>query len=495
MDAMAQLALMAKAKSVFESADSFLSFPVLTPKSYAPDQMRFITASTPDEIHAFWEFSTLTNALPQGTIFQPSLDQLLWDVYGGILANAQIAQGSLTAQQTADLEAAEAFLTEKAPDGSLLDSPAVLAYKQYQQAWFAATQDYNNQKITASASTDPSALANWQQTGEPIARARVAAAENDWETKGLKAQVEQAQQTQETYMAQSPALQWGNWNASYIPDIDLPKDPTTNASFAPTVFSPYDITEGDWPQFSINSAEIPNLISSAPQELKNIFDVTSPTSTIDSLTFEYCSVALSRTWCRSEVFSSRFWRFADPAVQLSDGNTPPAGEWPAYISAVVFARNIVVTTHSAGTVQTQPLHTLPVFQPTSVHLAQPVHTPVVAQPVRTPVTQPLRAPVTMIPRSPVFRSPTVTRAQAFSTAETIVAERPATIAINPALRARLMASTFPRVAVQPAAIVAQVPTTPAPTPVAPANNQISILAFVCKRLPKCPNPDPSLQWT
>src|ERR1039457_1139714 len=144
MDALAQLALMTKAKLVFESPDTFLSFPALIPKSYTPDQMKFSQAASTQELA---EFSVLTNALPQGTLFQPSLDHELWDVYQGVLQNAQVAEGTLTAQQTAELQAAQSFLSVQGPDGLLVDSPAAVAYKQYQQAWFAATQNYNNQKI------------------------------------------------------------------------------------------------------------------------------------------------------------------------------------------------------------------------------------------------------------------------------------------------------------------------------------------------------------
>src|SRR5579859_7235092 len=194
MDALAQLALMTKAKLVFENPGTFLSFPALTPINYSPDQMKFSQAmSNNDVLHAFAGFSTLTNALPQGTLFQPSLDHLFWDVYAGLLNNMQLAQGTLTPQQQAELQAAQSFLTVQ-QDGLPVDSPAVLAYKQYQQAWFAATQNYNNQKITATSSSDPNVQAQWQNNGEPFARAQVDTAESDWEVKGFKAQVEQARQ-------------------------------------------------------------------------------------------------------------------------------------------------------------------------------------------------------------------------------------------------------------------------------------------------------------
>lgn len=515
MDALAQLALMTKAKLVFESADTFLSFPALTPISYTPEQLKFAEAASSAEMQVFSEFSTLANALPQGTLFQPSLDHVLWDVYQGVLQNAQLAEGSLTAQQTADLQAAQTFLSAPGADGLLTDSPAVVAYKQYQQAWFAATQNYNNQKITAMASSDPNVQSLWQSSGEPLARAQVQAAESDWETKGFKAQVEQAQQTEQTYAAQSPQLKWQSWTALCNPAIDFLTDPATNATFGPTVFAPYDIIDqGSWPSFSIAGADIPNLIKQAPPELQSIFGTTTGNSTIDSMSFEYCSVALSRTWFRPELFAARFWRLPDATVQLSDGNVPPAGSWPAYITAMVLARNIVVTSRVAGAVQPQPVRGFPPLMVSNLHLEPP--------PAARPMPVVLRPQIAVAPRPPVTQAPVIAQhplmamraAAPMRTAVPMTAFRatvgvprpvPEDIAINPALKARLGAATFPGrfggVIQRPPT---PVPVTPTPTQPAPppppttqtqsSGAQISVLAFICKRLPLCPNPDPSLNW-
>ena len=141
MDAIAQLALMTKAKLIFEKDDTFLSFPVTMPLSYTPDQLRFVPMV--QDMPHFLEFSELTNALPTGALFQPSLDDssLLGSEYLKILKFAQLAQGALTAQQNTDLQQARAFLYAQGPDGLQTPSPSVIAYQQYQQAWFKATQN------------------------------------------------------------------------------------------------------------------------------------------------------------------------------------------------------------------------------------------------------------------------------------------------------------------------------------------------------------------
>ena len=217
-----------------------------------------------------------------------------------------------------------------------------------------ANQSYNNQQITASASADPKVQAAWQNGGQTAAQAAVTAAESDWEAKGFKTQVEEAQATVHTLGSQSPQLKWESWQALCNPDTDFPTDPT-DGQFGPTVFAPCDvINQPAWPNFSIAGADIPNLVSQAPPQLKNIFGTTSGSSTIDSLSFEFCKVALVRPWFSPDLFAARFWRFSDPTVQLSDGNDPSSGNLPAYITAVVLARNIVVTLRPASPASPPP---------------------------------------------------------------------------------------------------------------------------------------------
>lgn len=509
MDALAQLALMTKAKLLFETADTFLSFPAFTPISYTSDQMNFTNPTSNQQMQAFADFSTWTNALPQGTLFQPALDNMLWDVYQGVLQNAQVAQGSLTAGQTAALQAAQAVLSTQGPGGVMVDTPALIAYKQYQQAYFAASQDYNNQKVTASASADPQVQAAWQNGGEAAARAEVVTAESNWETKGFKAQVESAQSTVETLGSQSPQLKWQSWEALCDPTIDFPTNPSTNSSFGPTLFAPYDIIQqASWPTFSIAGADIPNLVSQAPPELKSIFGATSGDSIIDSLSFEYCSVALSRPWFRPDLFAARFWRFSDPTVQLSNGNNPPSGEWPAYITAAVFARNIVVKTHASGPAPPPPLHTFP---PLPLEIVKPVPPapphpmPVLLRPQialnERVLTTTSAAPVSSVAHAasavPAGRMTMIApklgeqEVAGHGVAVLSPAQPLKPVIMAPALRMRLSAATFSSQGAQ-----APAPTTPPPPPPSGQgqSSDVSVLAFICKRLPKCPNPDATLSW-
>jgi hypothetical protein len=485
MDALAQLALMTKAKLIFETEGTFLSFPALSPLSYTPDQLNF--AQPAPNLNVLSEFSRLANALPGGALFQASLDTMLWDIYHDVLQTAQLASSTLTPDQQSSYQQAEALLWTPGPDGLPTPSSQAIAYSQYEQAYDSASQAYRAAQLTAAASTDPSVQAQWQSTGQPQFAAQVQAAEDAWIASGFKAQIEQARGIELSCISQSPALQWQTWQAGCINDIDLMTD-TNDQTFGPTTYSPFDIlTQQDWPVFSISHTEIAQLVSQAPTELANALDAGSGPSNVQSLSFEFCSVTLGRAWFNPAVFAARYWRFPDPAKLLSDGNTPAQGQWPAYVTGLVFARNIVATEQSVTGPVARPV---PSFPPVRV-IGPIVRPPIVG---RFPI---LSRPIIGIRAEPLVRAMDVNA----SPAGTPAAAGPpaAPVLMRPILMSRLGAFSFAALPQRrtPAPATSTAPATPSSPPVsaAGANGSVSILAFICKSLPKCPNPDPSLNWT
>src|SRR5437660_5343827 len=132
LDALAQLALMSKAKLVFESPGTFLSFPALMPVSYKAADLRFDTPNAPALVLS--EFSRLVNSRPEGTIFQMETDSYLWDTYQQILNHAVVARGLANAEATAAYNAAVALLTTTDANGFVTDSVQMATYKQYRDA-------------------------------------------------------------------------------------------------------------------------------------------------------------------------------------------------------------------------------------------------------------------------------------------------------------------------------------------------------------------------
>lgn len=527
MDALAELALMTKAKLVFETADTFLSFPALSPISYQPNELNFSQVTSNQELQVFSEFCQLTNTLPGGVLFQSSTSSFLWDTYYDVLQSARVAQGSLTASQTAQLQQAQAYLYTQTPDGQTTDSPAVVAYNQYRDAWMQAVQNYKNAELTEGSSADPSARSHWLNVDEPGLRLLVNAASENWAAKGFKSQVDDARQIEQRYAAQDPQLKWATWSSAFNPDLDMLTDPN-QASFALTTFAPSDILDQTtWPTFEIHGPDIPGLVSQAPKELSSIFSVESGSSEIDSISFDVCSVTLRRPWFHPEVFDARFWRFSDPTKQLSDGASPPHGTWPAYVTGLVLARNIsIVSRSTGGAPPSPPIHRFfpidPILLRAGAVVSVPPHPPV------SPVLRPMPHLMTVVPTTehpivatrlnamtyralPIAVSPVLTEHRVI--AESVVAET--SEVVQPA--AGHAFTTIPRTderirpgwhvtfppsggAVTPPSGGGSTPpssgssTPPATTTETPDQGQVAVLAFICKYLGKCPNPDPALTW-
>lgn len=117
------------------------------------------------------------------------------------------------------------------------------------------------------------------------------------------------------------------------------------------------------------------MVNAAPAELRTRLAADLQASDIESISLEFSSAAVVRTWMDSDLFKARFWRFTNRSRQLSDGNRPPVGQCPAYVSAVVFARNITVKR------RVPPPAPVPVPTPTPAPTPTPVP-PVVVRPIR-----------------------------------------------------------------------------------------------------------------
>lgn len=494
IDSNAQLALMTKAKLVFEdSPDTFLSFPALTPIAYTPDQLNLPgIPSTTQQSLVLQEFATLVNTIPNGTLFDATSGDRLWNIYGnvlGVFAGAadavQLAQGGLTTGQSADLAQAQAYLYSPGDGGQSVPSPAYTAYSQYQSRWTQANQQLRTGQVSAQNLTDPAALAQWQNTDQPLLLQQVQAAMDDWMNLGNKAAVEQALQVVSAAASRlSPAIVWNGWKNAFQPGLDYLTDPNTNVSYALTAFSPSNAaSQSNWPAFSLTASEISQLIAQAPKELANIFGTSAGSSSVAALSFQFCSVVINRAWFNPALFSARFWRFADAGLQLSDGASPPQGRLPAYVKGLILVRNISVTPAAApaggGATKMQNFPAVSQFANVRPFLLRPAMLP-------PPVLHPVQPPAAEAAKPP---PPTGLAAETIRVQPRMMMAAPVVRSAPPAppvaLVSRLQAVTF---AAPPASSSA-----PSTTP--PDNTaMVSILAFICQRVPKSPDPDPSLSW-
>lgn len=480
MDATTQLALMVKAKKVFESQGTFLSFPVLSPLSYAPEKLRFGGPAT--DIPTLVEFSQVVNQIPRGTLFQPAEDTYLWDIYRNLLDTGDVAKTDIASTDVSALTEARAILYAASDDGLQADSPRLLAYKQHRDAWISATEEYNAARVTAEVSTDQGVRDEWVSSKEPALRTKVREAEFAWSTRGHRAEINEALQTEQRCVERAPQRVWSEWRDAFDKVLDTYTSSLSGAAF-PTVFSPADAMNADWPEFTLTSAEISNLTKAAPSELRSALDLDDARP-MASVSFQFRSVVLNRPWLRKEVFSSRFWRLPDTDSALSDGHVPANGTCPAYVTAVLLARRIVEVESGPNGANTRTLKALPMLKlRANVVDPGPMKTgttgrSVVALGSNTPiaVVQPAlrdhRKPLAVVPAVPVLQKPRVAKASPIA-----------------GFRVNTGAFTLPRASVAPAFTVPTLPLKPDGS----ARN-VSILAFICRWLPRCPDPDPTLLW-
>jgi hypothetical protein len=503
------LALMTKARLVFETPGTFLSFPVLWPITKSPEQLTFTTdgALSVQDLSELTEFALLTNIMPSGPIAPTPSDEMLWDVCREVLDTAERATGSMSPSEQAQYEQALAYLYEPAAPGQVVraDSPALRDYRQYRDAAITAQERYNAAKLTATTSTDPAVAAQWA-VDEPALRAQVAAAVAAWAGPGHRDQVEAALEVELTMGARSPQRLWAQWQTAFQPTIDTTTD-TMRVETATTLFVPTDIFDSqDWPTLTLDATETSALLAQADPRLKAALGQGS-TDDIESISFEFRSVGLIRPWFPKAMLRADFWRLGPDGGELSDGADPATGRCPSYVSGLVFARNILVRRRQQPplrvdgaqwrnlvllqTDQVQRLQASGIQIQVRDHRgADPAHMsalPALFTAMAKPgsgTAQPRIATNAVVrdhrgQDGPVVRDHrhgTGLEGQVFTSLPRAQLPLGGTVVWN-----------------QPAPVPAA-PVPKPPDPVGPVSTDITILAYICTRVSRCPDPNPHLRW-
>lgn len=508
MDAYVQVALMEKVKRTFALDDqSFLSFPVITPVSFQPASLAALLApsSTADYAIAA-DFARVVNFIPRDGVAVPDQTSYLWDIYGDVLAHAQPASGVDDPAVEAHQAAAEAVLYEISTDGSRSETQEYVDYRRYRDAWFTAQENYNAQRITAEATSDQAARKQWDDVYEPQLRTVIDQALSDWQTLGHRAEIERALAEVAAAAANNPAARWSEWRASFNPDIDLLTD--IGSQYAPTGFSPTDInSDSNWLHTAMDSDEIAKLVSGAPPGLH-----VEATGDAERIEWEYRAVSIMRPWFNPAVLTSRIWRDGPGQEPLSDGGDPPQGRLPAYVTALILLRHLKVQTKNAepATPSGPFKFTLDAKFLTKRKL---LITPQTMMRVRDPAVV-AAASSPSSPRAVAARGFKQLRRHSF-----VAIERQTPALSRTMIRANAIGDLQRSAAISghrlpPGASILRrehidlprplgrpgpggsahpvAPSTPAPHP---ADETVSVLAFICNRLPKAPDPLATLSWT
>lgn len=455
MDSQVALALMSKIRRVFEPTQAFLAFP-LAPFTYTRRQWSWIGArdhgsrtgrEAIEALACLADFSLSVNQIPAGPIWPPADPRYLWEIYGRTLREMRLAASTRTDAEQAAYRSAWQVLHRIGPDDVPEESDAVRAYRQFEDFLERQYQVYRLEKARWEQLPDDSSRRRWHDLLEPAYLRGLQQFEKEWVQSGYKEAVETARRTVEHLGGRSPWVAWREWQFRFQPSVDLLTDPTSGSRFVPTTFAPSNALDPDsWMQFHLSARETAALVQDAPEELRRrlVFDPNQ--SSLESLSFDCTSVRVVRPWLDPLVFSARFWDLDPPP--LSDGGNPATGALGAWITGLILARN---------------LETKPSLQP-QTHGA--------------PGTRASTVPASVGGGFWIDGPPSTTASDPHRS--TPVAENPGTVPS--------------RVYRQPVEDFVRRGTGGRSVPL-PDDEPIHVAALVCERVPRCPNPDRSLNWS
>lgn len=348
-------ALASKLKILFSKQDSFVAFTIpgiaLTPNKLAFYLTDSTSGLTPTEaLAAASDFARLVNLIPDIGEQWSSSGRVIWSTYELVLTQAVVASDNTTPAEGEELQRARDFLYKEEQITDLLgtrvaivDTNNFAAYKLYRALYLQAQYEYNSMKLTADFSTDPTVVSNWAVI-EPLKKASVDQAEQNWISSGFKVEVENAFATIEQITGRTPRITWEKWKDEF--DQDRMTD-LLGQDFYQTHFYPNDFyksgSEASWMTLALDTTEIQSLNSSTTAS-SSIFPVgTGEDFTISGLSVELIRVSIVRPWLEPNLFRSRFWQWPDSRPRLSDAANPPTGDLPAYIDSAIFVRNVSVS--------------------------------------------------------------------------------------------------------------------------------------------------------
>lgn len=470
LDAEALLGIMAEVSSAVVGVQSdpdeaYLSFP-LTPMPFRSEDLEFATISSPAQARAFAEFSDMVNRLPDlSTVWSPDRPGRLWDVYGDVL-RAVLADEVLTPEQRASYDHALTVLYDVGPDGARKASARLQAYITYQKQWLEAAAAVA--KARREVSEDLDALVEVRDL-----------AELQWADLGFRQEVDDARRVVESMRAAAPSTVWSGYRRNFDPSdpTQFRSSPVDGLRFMPSPFAPSGAARPDtpWPRITLDRSQLAALASSeqVPDGLRQqLMDVSSSTS-VSRVSFEYNVVEVSRAWLELSIFASRSWRFAPGEAPLYDpGTAAEAWRCPAYVSGVVLARSIAVESDDGDTSPVGPLDVMSL-----VHMAAWNDSEGTIDPDRLRILRhDLEAAAAPFqPMSEIVR-PTVGFDIQHGTDEagSLSLDAGTTVIFN-------------------AQVATDMGPAPDMTPQAP-QGVVLVLALLCRRLRKAPDPDPALHF-
>jgi hypothetical protein len=446
---------------LFAGPSEFVSFPVLMPLSYAPELLDFSRAySDARVLKAMSELSFFTCCAPRNVVYRADGDTL-WKLYDDYLDCMILAkEPAPLMSDNQQLVAAEKLLFDD-EGGRTRASPAYSQYQLSHGEFVAAARRRAFNGYAMELLSDPV-----QSIAESAVALHSAIAEikRSWNDQA----VEKALNIVRAEHQRSPARAWKRWRDAYLPDLDELTEPGSGMRFAPVAVAPSNFVDGDWLNVSLAAVDVLSLAAGAPLALRSALAAAVSTPSIHSLSYEVTSVELIRPWFAEEMLDARFWTLPPNVTELSNGSGQ--GTFTAIITGIVLVRNVRM--YDDGGPQT--------LQSSSSDLA-----PVAAYPERE-----------WKGRSQSFWPGVYSGDELVAKQVTV-----GSIRVRPGWRAILLSGKARQIFVEDAPKVAldhpasmTIDRWPSVSSPNPARDNISVLAFICRTIPRCPNPDLSLSW-
>ena len=488
MNSNVALALFSKFKFIYESddkPDTFLAFTLGRSIGVTAEQFELISQNktdTGDDVRALhlasFDFSQQIN---QGALLSPLFLTANYTVDKVVTKIVNEGIFSLSHSELFDPERLKE-LNSVLYDSGLLPTPAYAAYIECQANYYQAQNNFRN---------------NGQ---DPLLKQTMDNAMVNWIANGNKNLIENTVSEILAIGAQVSPLKYQSDIASLLA-LSVINDPM---AFYPATFSPMNFYEGaaNWTTLTFNSEdEIDSFCQQAPDELKALISAIDDTAArkILSLSVEVTRVDVNRSWFDEEIFKKRFWKFNDGTV-LSEGGTTSKGDFPAYIKGFIACRNLTIN-YIDNETGSQSVETPTRFIPELIKKIKLEILPVINIPgsgvvdpardgallnneARTPFSRPGIRPDLAV-GSDFIRTP-VTRA--FSGAaiqnQRSFFQRPQFFQSN---------STPENNRILNVNYIVERPQSNIPvTEISTTSEAIEIIAVVCKKIPKCPDPDGSL---
>ena len=448
-------------------------------------------------------------------------------VYYETLKGCQPASSTRTADQETRYQAALAYLQQPVTGDDGASLSALDNYQRYSDAYKVATSEYKNGQIAADSATGDGAAAlqqAWQTDVGPLQQACATALLN-WETKGHRAQVEDNLATLISLGGSSPRKTVADFQSDYeLFGKSTALDPAGNEiNYLPTQFSPTNFFDDSvpWLTISLDKTEINSLLQRASPHLKNLFQLGA-SSDIEHLTAEYTVVEILRNWFHFPDFVlQRYWKQAPGAPLLADGQGH--GRLPAFPTKLVFIRNVKIVAPRADRVAaTTPIRFSNLLfanaQPAGMQLLQAKAAPFQAKELATQkLVGSFRLRQVKLATSPAAALGPAALARGGRTLASQeanpedqpgreqplrpvggggrVVARPVVLPHPTTTVVRTPVVVPPHVLLPPPRVIIVSPPPQAAPPLETTSYPtMELLGFVCRRLPACPNPDPTLPW-